>query len=338
MNTSSCRPVMLRSRRLDKAAASALATSLETLPWPPPDAVALLNVDPKRGDGWTVEAIFATPPDAGTLARSLEMAGLDGAALSPVTLPDIDWVGASLERLKPVRASRFLLHGSHDRGNRPAASIAIEIDAGTAFGTGHHGTTLGCLKALDDLLKRRRPRRILDVGSGSGVLAIAAFRASHALVCATDIDPEAIRVTQANARLNRARIRAHRATGSESAAIRALRPYDVILANILARPLAALAYKLRQLVGAGAVVVLSGLQLDQERWVLAAYRHRGFRLIRRIRIEGWSTLVLQPIAMGPINGSGGRPRPPGGSRPAAGRYRPAGDRPAQRARARRGTG
>jgi ribosomal protein L11 methyltransferase len=338
MNTSSSGPVMLRSRRLEKAAASALAASLETVPWPPPDAVALLNVDPMRGDGWTVEAIFATPPDQGALARSLEAAGLEPAALSPVTLPDIDWVGASLERLKPVRAGRFLLHGSHDRGNRPAASIAIEIDAGTAFGTGHHATTLGCLMALDDLLKRWRPKRILDIGSGSGVLAIAAFRASHALVCATDIDPEAIRVTRANARLNRARIQAHQAAGCESPAIRAFAPYEVILANILARPLVKLAGKLNQLAGASAMVVLSGLQLDQERWVLAAYRDRGFRLIRRLRIEGWSTLVLQPVGTGPINESGGRPRPPGGSRPAAGRYRPAGGRPAHRARARRGTG
>jgi ribosomal protein L11 methyltransferase len=296
MNTPSSVPVVLRSRRLDKADAMALATSLETLLWPSPDAVTVVQVEP-NAEGWIVEAIFTAPPDAGALADRIEIAGFDSAALAPVTLPDIDWVSATLERLKPVRAGRFLIHGSHDRGQHPPAGIAIEIDAGTAFGTGHHGTTLGCLKALDELLKRRRPRRILDVGSGSGVLAIAAFRASHALVAATDIDPEAVRVTRANARLNHARIRVQRATGTRSSWIRALAPYELIFGNILARPLVALACELRRLVAGGGSVVLSGLQVEQERWVLAAYRDRGFRLERRIRVEGWNTLVLQPVGV-----------------------------------------
>jgi ribosomal protein L11 methyltransferase len=309
MTPSPSAPVVLRSRRLDQAAATALATALETLLWPPPDAVALVR-DDAADEWWTVEAIFAAAPDDG----ALEQAGLAEAALVSAPLPDVDWVRATLERLKPVRAGRFLLHGSHDRGHRPPAGITIEIDAGTAFGTGHHGTTLGCLMAIDDLLKKRRPKRILDVGSGSGVLAIAAFRATHALVCATDIDPEAVRVTRANARLNRANIRVMRAAGTRFPAIWALAPYDLILANILARPLVALASELGRLAAPGGSVVLSGLQVDQERWVFAAYRDRGFRLARRLRIAGWSTLVLQPVAIMAVSGSGGRPRRPGGSR------------------------
>lgn len=309
MTPSSSAPVVLRSRHLDKAAATGLAAALETLLWPPPDAVAMVQ-DGAMDDCWMVEAIFAAAPDAG----ALEQAGFDATALAYATLPDIDWVSATLERLKPIRAGRFLLHGSHDRGRRPPAGIAIEIDAGTAFGTGHHATTMGCLLALDDLLKKQRPRRILDVGSGSGVLAIAAFRASHAQVSATDIDPEAVRVARANARLNRSRIRVERATGTRSVAIRALAPYDLILANILARPLVALASELHRLVAAGGRVVLSGLQVEQERWLVAAYRDRGFRLVRRIRIEGWSTLVLQPVAIMAVRRSGGRPRRPGGYR------------------------
>jgi ribosomal protein L11 methyltransferase len=315
MNTPSSAPVVLRSRRLDKAAATALVTSLETLLWPPADAVAMLQGD-ARTEWWTVEAIFTTPPEEGALRDSLALAGLDDSAMARETLPDVDWVSATLERLKPVRAGRFLIHGSHDRGSHPQASIAIEIDAGTAFGTGHHGTTLGCLEALDELLKRRRPRRILDVGSGSGVLAIAAFRASHAVVSATDIDPEAVRVTRANARLNRAWIRVQHASGVQSPAIRAHAPYDLIFANVLARPLVALSCEFRGLIARGGSVVLSGLVVDQERWVVRAYRDRGFRLERRIRVEGWSTLVLQPIVRVPLSGSGGRPRPRCGSRPA----------------------
>jgi ribosomal protein L11 methyltransferase len=336
MNTISHTPVVLRSRPLDRHAAATLATLLESLLWPPADAVTVLQGDAKA-DWWTVEAIFTTPPDESDLAHGLEAAGLDAAALAAVTLPEVDWVRATLERLTPVKAGCFLVHGSHDRSRHPPASVAIEIDAGTAFGTGHHGTTLGCLIALDAILKQGRPRRVLDVGSGTGVLAIAAALASHALVSASDIDPEAVRVTRDNARLNGARVTAWRAAGAGAQAIRAHAPYQLILANILARPLVSLAGQLRTSSAAGGTVVLSGLQVDQERWVTAAYRGHGFRLIRRIRIDGWSTLVLQAVGSRP-SGRGARPRPCGGSRSVAGRYRPAGGHPGPRARARRGTG
>jgi len=336
MNTTPPSPLVLRSRGLDRQAAANLATLLESLLWPPADAVTVLQEDAKS-DRWTVEAIFTTPPDERDLARRLGMAGLDAAVITAVALPETDWVRATLERLTPVMAGRFLIHGSHDRGRHPPAGVAIEVDAGTAFGTGHHGTTLGCLLALDAILKRERPRRVLDVGSGSGVLAIAAALASHAVVVASDIDPQAVRVTRDNARLNGARVAAWRADGTGVQAIRARAPYRLILANILARPLVALAARLHRISEAGGTVVLSGLQIDQERWVTAAYRGHGFRLVRRIRLDGWSTLVLRPVAPRP-SGAGDRPRPCGGSRSAAGRYRPGGGHPSPRARARRGTG
>jgi ribosomal protein L11 methyltransferase len=336
MNTVYASPTVLRSRPLDRQAAAALGTLLESLLWPPADAVTVLQGDAKA-DWWIVEAIFTTPPDESDLARALEMAGLDAADLAVATLPERDWVRATLERLTPVRAGRFLVHGSHDRSRHPPASIAIEIDAGTAFGTGHHGTTLGCLIALDAILKQRRPRRVLDIGSGTGVLAIAAALASHAQVVASDIDPEAVRVTRENAKLNGARVSAWLAAGTGVQGIRTHAPYGLILANILARPLVKLAGRLRRSSAAGGTVVLSGLQIDQERCVTAVYRGHGFQLIRRIRIDGWSTLVLQPIALRP-SGRDGRPRPCGGSRSDAGRYRPADGHPGPRARARRGTG
>jgi ribosomal protein L11 methyltransferase len=336
MNTISPTPLVLRSRPLDRHAAATLATLLESLLWPPADAVTVLQGD-AQADWWTVEAIFTTPPDESELAHGLETAGLDAAALAAVTLPEVDWVRATLARLTPVKAGRFLVHGSHDRGRHPPASVAIEIDAGTAFGTGHHGTTLGCLIALDAILKQGRPRRVLDIGSGTGVLAIAAALACHAMVMASDIDPEAVRVTRDNARLNGARVTAGRAAGAEAPAVRAQAPYRLILANILARPLVSMAGRLRRMSAAGGTVVLSGLQIDQERWVTAAYRGHGFRLVRRIRIDGWSTLVLQAIGSRP-SGRGARPRPCGGSRSAAGRYRPTGGHPGPRARARRATG
>ena len=336
MNTISPTPLVLRSRPLDRQAAATLATLLESLLWPPADAVTVLQGD-AQADWWTVEAIFTTPPDESELAHGLETAGLDAAALAAVTLPEVDWVRATLARLTPVKAGRFLVHGSHDRGRHPPASVAIEIDAGTAFGTGHHGTTLGCLIALDAILKQGRPRRVLDIGSGTGVLAIAAALACHAMVMASDIDPEAVRVTRDNARLNGARVSAERAAGAEAPAVRAQAPYRLILANILARPLVSMAGRLRRMSAAGGTVVLSGLQIDQERWVTAAYRGHGFRLVRRIRIDGWSTLVLQAIGSRP-SGRGARPRPCGGSRSAAGRYRPTGGHPGPRARARRATG
>jgi ribosomal protein L11 methyltransferase len=198
-------------------------------------------------------------------------------------------VAASLTGLKPVQAGRFFIHGSHDRTQVPENAIGIEIEAALAFGTGHHGTTRGCLLALDQLLRRTSPRRILDVGTGTGILAIAAARAVHAPVIANDIDPTACAAARDNARLNRVR----RWVAVVPAKAKTRGGYDLIMANILALPLIGMSNKLaRQLVPEGHLV-LSGLLPGHDRAVIAAYRGQGLSLIRRMQIEGWVTLTMR---------------------------------------------
>ncbi len=209
-------------------------------------------------------------------------------------VPDLDWVKRSLEGLAPVAAGRFFLHGSHDRHVRRAGGISLEIDAGTAFGTGHHGTTAGCLEALDDILKRSRPSRILDLGCGTGVLAIAAAQALKAKALATDIDPEAVRVTMNNAALNGVKplLRGQTAPGLHHASIKQSAPYDLIFANILARPLASLALGLCSILAPGGSLILSGLTIDQKRWITACYKNRGLVQVKIIRKENWLAIVM----------------------------------------------
>ncbi len=210
------------------------------------------------------------------------------------TVPDLDWVKRSLEGLAPVSAGRFFLHGSHDRHVRRAGGISLEIDAGTAFGTGHHGTTSGCLEALDDILKRHRPRRILDLGCGTGVLAIAASQALKTKSLATDIDQEAVRVTMNNAALNGVKPLLHgqTAAGLHHTSIRQSAPYDLIFANILARPLAMLAPGLCNILAPGGHLILSGLTFDQKRWIAACYQNRGLTIAKTIRKENWMAIVM----------------------------------------------
>ncbi|MDS1135705.1 50S ribosomal protein L11 methyltransferase [Nitratireductor indicus] len=210
-------------------------------------------------------------------------------------LPEIDWVAHSLEGLKPVRVGRFLIHGSHDRNLRRIGDLAIEIEAGLAFGTGHHGTTAGCLQAIADLLKREKPRNALDLGTGSAVLAIALARAARIPVLATDIDPIATQVAAENARLNGvgALVETHTAPGFHNRIFAERKPFDLIVANILARPLMRLAPQMANHLTPGGALILSGILERQRDAVVASYVNQGFRHFRTQAREGWVTIVLR---------------------------------------------
>ncbi|MGL4444047.1 MAG: 50S ribosomal protein L11 methyltransferase, partial [Alsobacter sp.] len=246
---------------------------------------------------WEVEVYFSARPDEDFIRDIVAAHGGKAAAeaVSFDAIDEKDWVKASLDGLAPVPAGRFVVHGSHDRGRVPGHAIAIEIEAALAFGTGHHGTTRGCLLFLDDILKRRRPAHVLDVGTGTGVLAIAAARALHRPVAAGDIDIVAVEAARANAVHNRAGawLRPVVAKGVGHPALRAGAPYDLIFANILARPLMRLAPSIAGVAAPGADVILSGLQARDVPGVLAAYRAQGLHLAARRDLEGWASLHLR---------------------------------------------
>ncbi len=208
-------------------------------------------------------------------------------------LADADWLALALSGLPPVRAGRFFVYGAHDRGRVPPNAVALRIEAGAAFGTGHHGTTVGCLLAYDALLKRRRFPRVLDVGAGTGVLAIAAARTGARVALGTDIDPVSVRIAGENAAINRVRARFVHASGLADPRVRTGGPYALVFANILARPLVGLAQEITRALEPGGRAILSGLLRTQERQVRAAYLNRGFRLERRIRRDAWCSLVLR---------------------------------------------
>jgi len=266
--------------------AEAASTAFETDdPWP------------GGGRAWLMEAYFGSEPDEEAI-RALIAAAADETTARGATFgmtEKRDWVANSLAGLKPVRAGRFLVHGSHDRSRVQPNDVAIEIEAGLAFGTGHHGTTRGCLLHFDRLLKRRRPQAILDVGCGAGVLAIAAAKALRGKVWLGDIDPTAVEVANVNARLNGvgALCRAVVSRGVEARALREGAPYDLVFANILAKPLRLMAPSLAAVIGAGGEAIVSGLLLADVAGVLASWRAQGFTLAERIDLEGWASLRLR---------------------------------------------
>ena len=220
---------------------------------------------------------------------------VDQLAFDEETLPDIDWVAKSLEGLSAVRAGRFVIHGAHQRDAVCGGQIGIEIEAGQAFGTGHHGTTSGCLLMLDRVITRRRPTVSLDLGTGSAVLAIAIAKHARTPVLATDIDPVATRVATANVRLNGVQglVRCATAGGFAHRAFAQAGPFDLIIANILARPLMAMAPDITRHLASGGDVILSGILTPQRGRVLAAFRLAGLYHHHTLDRDGWVTLHLR---------------------------------------------
>ena len=245
---------------------------------------------------WDITMHFAAAPDEGTVRERVRLAAGEETAqtIQFDTVEARDWVKATLDGLVPVHAGRFVVHGQHDRARVAPNKLGIEIEAALAFGTGHHGTTRGCLLLLGEVLKAFQPRRVLDLGTGTGVLAIAAAKALHGRVLASDIDALSVKVAADNARRNGVGplVQVTWGNGFSAPLLRQRGPSDLVLANILANPLRQMATPMSRHVAAGARVILSGLLSPQAPSVISAYRARGLILERHIRIEGWSSLLL----------------------------------------------
>jgi ribosomal protein L11 methyltransferase len=276
-------PLWKASITLVKTEAPDMASLLELAS----DPQAVLIAEEPFGPGATVEALYTEEPDAAILSR------IAGRAITVEPLPDQDWIRLSQEGLPPVRAGRFFVYGAHDAGQVPHGVIPMRIEAGLAFGTGHHETTALCLAVLSDLARARAYRNVLDLGCGTGLLAIGAAKLWKRPVLASDIDPVAIEVTDENAQGNGAGplVRGVVADGLINPVLATSAPYDLIIANILAGPLTRLAPQIVDALAPDATLVLSGLLHNQEAMILSFY-HR-LRFLARRREGPWSALVLE---------------------------------------------
>jgi ribosomal protein L11 methyltransferase len=279
--------IIARGHRAEaEAAAQAIDADLEL----EGATYSILEEDEDAGQ-WRIDAYPRGEEEADAFRRVL--GGFPDLVTATEALADADWLAMALSGLPPVKAGRFFVYGMHDLGRTPLNTVNLRIEAGAAFGTGHHGTTVGCLLAYDRLLKAHRYARVLDVGCGTGILAIAASRCGCRTAVGTDIDPVSVRISRENARLNQAPARFVHADGLDHRAVRAHAPYDLVFANILARPLVSLAQPIKRALRPRGTAILSGLLRSQERMVRAAYLSRGFRVVSRIHRDAWATLVLR---------------------------------------------
>jgi len=276
-------PLWKASAALIKTEAADTAAALEL----EGSAQAVLIVEEPFTDGAVVEALYVEEPDAAYLTR------IAGREISIAPLPDQDWIKLSQEGLPPVRAGRFFIYGAHDAGVVPHGVIPIKIEAGLAFGTGHHETTALCLSVLSELARTRALRKVLDLGCGTGLLAIGAAKLWKRPVLASDIDPVAVEVTRDNAGANGVAplVRAVTADGLTHPLLSIAAPFDLMIANILAGPLTRLAPPIIRSLTPGAVLLLSGLLTNQEGLVASFYR--DLRFVARRRMGPWSALVMQ---------------------------------------------
>jgi len=275
-------------------------TAWDAVAWADPSPAGAVDAKEDGRSKWVLDAYAETDAD---VEACLAIIAKVAPSLNPVTKPvaNIDWVTKSLEGLPAVDAGRFIVVGSHGLAESSPGKTAVLIEAGPAFGTGHHGTTLGCLIALEKVTRGRRLGKVLDLGTGSGVLAIAALKAGATRAIGTDIDADSVRVANENARKNAAaaNFKAITASGVRSASVQAGAPYDTVFANILARPLVRLAPDIQRVTAPGGVIILSGLLTHQIPQVRGAFAGRGLNMIHRIRKDGWATLVFQKLAIKP---------------------------------------
>jgi len=281
-------------------AAEALGAALEALE-PAPTGVGVFEIEDGSGR-WEVGGYFEAPPDAAGLA--LLAAAHCAAPFAVSRLDDRDWVAQVRRELSPVVAGRFVVHGGHDAHRVPVEKIGLCIEAAMAFGTGHHATTQGCLVLLDRLARRGyRPRRVADIGCGTGVLAMAAARLWRVPCMAGDIDAVAVATARENAAANCLGpwIRCLPASGLRAPALRSRAPYDLVFANILAAPLKRLAPEIARHLAPGGVAILSGLLTPQAAGVRGVYAGHGLAEIDRVTRAGWTSLALRRHRRGHIH-------------------------------------
>ena len=274
--------------------AAALCEDLEAL-MPEPTGTGIFEVEDGSGL-WEVGAYFTEAPDAAGLAVLASMHGVKDFLISEI--PETDWVSHVRRELAPVEAGRFFVYGSHDADKVPAGRVPLLIEAAMAFGTGHHGTTLGCLRAFDQLLNDGfEGGSIIDVGCGTAVLAMAAASVLPSKVLASDIDPVAVDVAVANVTANglTGKVECVVAAGFDAPALKENAPYDLIFANILKGPLIGLAPEMGPAVKTGGYVILSGILNEQADSVIEVYCANGFNLVQRDSIVDWTTLTLSKM-------------------------------------------